>query len=79
MVLGMLAYFAITHQTRISLKVLTISVSGILILWVGASRIYLGVHWVSEVIGGYIIGLLFLFGLTQLYQGLRLRPGTRNS
>lgn len=73
LVLGMLTYFATTRQTRPAAKIITISVSLALILWIGASRIYLGAHWLSDVIGGYIIGSLFLLLGIQLYRSLKAR------
>jgi undecaprenyl-diphosphatase len=45
-----------------------ISVCAILILLIGPSRIYLGEHWVSDVIGSYIIGTFWLIILILLYQ-----------
>jgi undecaprenyl-diphosphatase len=41
---------------------------GILILFVGASRVYLGQHWTSDVLGAYLLGGVILAGIVLLYQ-----------
>ena len=46
---------------------------GLLILAVGASRVYLGAHWPSDVVGGYLFGIMALLGLVWLRNWLMSR------
>ena len=49
--------------------------SASLILAIGASRTYLGVHWLSDVVAGFIVGAFFLRGAEWLLaQQHRRRP-----
>jgi undecaprenyl-diphosphatase len=45
-------------------------VAAVLTLWVGLSRMMLGFHWPSDVLGGFVIGLLFLQGWLWITQKL---------
>ena len=44
-----------------------------LIVLVGPSRVYLGEHWLSDVVGGYLIGALLLVPLIAAYMWARER------
>ena len=40
---------------------------GGLVVLIGASRIYLGQHWASDVLGAYLLGSLTLVAYIQIY------------
>jgi membrane-associated phospholipid phosphatase len=48
-------------------RTLLLVILGVFIAFVGISRIYLGQHWASDVLGSYLLGSLTLVGLIQVY------------
>ena len=66
--LGFVAYMIATCVRRRRLRVLSLAGLLIYFLSIGASRVYLGAHWTSDVLGGYLIGGLFLAPLIWVYR-----------
>ncbi|PIY93112.1 MAG: PA-phosphatase [Candidatus Magasanikbacteria bacterium CG_4_10_14_0_8_um_filter_32_14] len=57
---GFLAYIIIRECNSWRIKVNTFFTTLLFIILIGFSRIYLGVHYVSDVWGGYLLGTLWL-------------------
>jgi membrane-associated phospholipid phosphatase len=62
--IGFLAYTLLKPSYKRSLILAFISV---LIILIGVSRIYLGEHWASDVLGAYLLGSLTLVAIIQFY------------
>jgi membrane-associated phospholipid phosphatase len=72
---GFLAYLAWLHLAGWS-RALVIAACATLIVLIAPSRIFLGAHWASDVIGSYVIGTLWLIILILAYRLAiqRMRP-----
>jgi membrane-associated phospholipid phosphatase len=57
---GMLAYFGYRHLDHRRQRRLTILTAGALILMIGFSRVYLGVHFLSDVLAGFLLGAMWV-------------------
>ncbi|PJE76052.1 phosphatase PAP2 family protein [Candidatus Uhrbacteria bacterium CG10_big_fil_rev_8_21_14_0_10_48_11] len=63
---GLLALFVYWYTTNHQRRVWAAVIASLIILAIGFSRVYLGVHWLSDVIGGYLIGGWLLVLLASL-------------
>jgi len=67
---GLLAYFVWEHRKSKKIKIFSILIFAIVALVVGFDRIYLNVHWLSDVLGAYSLGVFWLTFSILLFQHL---------
>lgn len=68
---GALAYLALRTIPRWRHRAAAIAFAGTMILAISASRIYLGVHWISDVGAGICAGLIWVIAATVAYETMR--------
>ena len=64
---GLLSYLLATNWRSGRLRNILLTVCASLIVLVGPSRVYLGAHWPSDVMAGYVYGGLWFGGLMTIY------------
>src|SRR5918998_270490 len=70
---GMLAYFAVLALRTWKWRVAVVFAAALLVVLIGLSRMYLGVHYLSDVVAGYAAGGLWLSALITATETVRRR------
>ena len=65
---GFLIYLIYTKFKSKKYKYLLISLLTCIILFIGISRIYLGVHYLSDVLAGYLVSIIYLVIFVYFYE-----------
>jgi membrane-associated phospholipid phosphatase len=66
--LGFLWFLAFSLLQRSWRRTLLLVILGLMLVLVGPSRVYLGAHWPSDVLGAYLLGILVLAGMVYVYR-----------
>ncbi|HSE97832.1 MAG TPA: phosphatase PAP2 family protein [Blastocatellia bacterium] len=70
---GFLFFLSYVLFRRGRLRRAALIVLGLLISVIGISRVYLGAHWPSDVVGAYLAGGLWLMLMIEVYRRLKAR------
>lgn len=68
---GFVLYLSLTHIKNRAVRWISAAIITPLILLVGPSRVYLGHHWLTDVLASYLLGSAYLISLIALYRRVR--------
>lgn len=78
-VLGILAVICAHWLPRRKARAVIWPAAAMITALIGASRVYLGVHWVTDVFGGWIFGVMWLAVVVTAWAGFLRRRQLKNS
>ncbi|MGD6933357.1 MAG: phosphatase PAP2 family protein [Candidatus Bathyarchaeia archaeon] len=70
--IGLIAYYVWLHwNTSARAKSLALAAFGLVVAFVSFDRVYLNVHWLSDVVGGWLFGAFWLSFCIMVYERLQ--------
>ncbi len=76
-VIGVLTTLAVSRMATRTARFVVVALGVVLVVAVGVSRIYLGVHWPTDVLAGWLIGSAWLVVCLIVHERLRAREAGR--
>ena len=76
---GFLCYLLCVRMAPSLRRTLILHVLVFAMVGMGIARVYFGEHWPTDVIGGYLLGVLWLIVMMELYEWLGRRADRRSS
>ncbi len=67
---GLLCYIVLRNSKSYAIKLITILISGLFVLLISFSRLFLNVHWFSDILGGLFLGLFISSGCIIVFEYL---------
>ena len=78
-VYGMLAYFALLTLRSKRMRVVSVGGAVVLVTLIGFSRVYLGAHYMTDVVGGFAAGGAWLSAVITAWEVMRRRDMANRS
>ncbi len=70
---GLLIYFVLKYSNKKWLKITLTILFSLIVVVVGFSRVYLGVHYLSDILAGYLVGLPIVFATIFVLQNFKVK------
>jgi len=68
---ALIMYFVYKSSESKTIKTITVIASLLIVFLIGVSRVYLGVHWISDVVAGSFLGICWVFLMIFIFKSIK--------